>query len=250
MVKKPSIPCAQTINDEDTMTKMSFAVLLCAGVMMTGCTFIDGHKNRADYAYTNAYEQELRNASAEIATSEVLFFNAGNIADLKAVVKAVKPKNTKKAVTVIENEYEQVVSNYQQLKYITDHFHTIKNGAFYVEILDLNQSSARNAALKSMIEQNLRQTGYTVADAPENATYKITVKPLQDGIGSKRSFYVVYWKDVKKGLVHFKVELTDLTTHQTILNYQVRGKMEAGKAYKFWQIFGPFTTDNTPYGIE
>lgn len=232
------------------MTKTSFAVLLCAGLMMTGCTFIDGHKNTADYAYTNAYEQELRNASAEIATTEVLFFNSGNIAELKAVVKAVKPKNTKKPVTVIENEYEKLVSNYHQLKYITENFQTIKNGTFYVEILDLNQTSARNAALKSMIEQNLRQTGYTVADTPENATYKITVKPLQDGIGSKRSFYVVYWKNVKKGLVHFKVELTNLSTQRPILNYQVRGKMEAGKAYKFWKIFGPFTTDNTPYGIE
>ena len=57
-------------------------------------------------------------------------------------------------------------------------------------------------------------------------------------------------KNVKKGLVHFRVELTNLSTQRTILNYQVRGKMEAGKAYKFWKIFGPFTTDNTPYGIE
>ena len=50
--------------------------------------------------------------------------------------------------------------------------------------------------------------------------------------------------------MHFKVELTDLAAQRPILNYQVRGKMEAGKAYKFWKIFGPSTTDNTPYGIE
>ena len=230
------------------MTKTSFAVLLCAGLLLTGCTFIDGHKNRADYAYTNAYEQELRNASAEIAISEVLFFNAQNINDLREVVKSVKPKHANRPVTVIENEYEQVVANYPQLKFVVEHFATIKQGRFYVEVLDLNQNAARNAALKSMIEQNLRQTGYTVADAPENATYKITVKPLQDGI--KRSFYVVYWKNVKKGLVHFKVDLTHLSTARSILTYQVRGKMEAGRAYKFWQIFGPFTTDNTPNGIE
>ncbi|MDD6153099.1 MAG: hypothetical protein PUC11_04035 [Elusimicrobia bacterium] len=231
------------------MKKLIVAVL-GTSALLTGCTFIDGHKNQADYAYTNAYEQEIRNASAEIATGEVLFFNANNLAELDALVKSVKPRNRNYPVTVIENEYETLTSNYAQLKYIVDNFQTIKNKTFYVEVLDLNQAPTRVSALKALIERNLKDNGYRVVSDEQKAFYKLTVSPLQDGIGQKTSFYVVYWKKMKKGLVHFRVSMTDTITDKVVLDYQVRGKMEAGKAYKVWKIVGPFAEDNTLFGVE
>ena len=116
--------------------------------------------------------------------------------------------------------------------------------------MELNQTSARNAALKTMIERNLKDGGYQVVSTLDESTYKITISPLQDGVGQKMSFYVIYWKNTKKGLVHFRVNLTETATDKILLNYQVRGKMEAGKAYKLWKIFGPVTEDNTPDRVE
>ena len=210
--------------------------------LLTSCSHYQTKWNADPVKSPDSLTQLLRNRPLLEVAKNAVFFNKDNVEDLCKFLKS--KENLKKYFDfeVVSNNTTLVSVQTKSIDNFLKNYNKIINGAIFLDIQYCQESSEiqnninisnsnlvdnldkRALLLSDLIKDELIINNFKVTNNVEEATYKMKIIVLEDGITSKNKTSLFYSYNKKTGIVGLNIKFINISNNNIDFAYQTKNR--------------------------